>query len=175
MDKDFLIFGLGVVAGYVTNIVVAWVTHYLNISRDETKQRIDKQNKNIVQVQSYLNDYFDAANLMVDLETKVVSMNTIDGADKVLDRIDELINQTRKTMGYLPLLKDTELLNIEGEWFVTFWTEKRRLLDLISSVDASLAINQQVELNRISLFNKNIATLHGKMQQRLIELSRKVK
>lgn len=175
MDKDFLIFGLGVIAGYVTNIVIVWVTHYLNLSRDEAKQQIDKQNKNIEQVQSYLNDYFDAANLMLDLEIKVVTLKAIEGADKVLDRIDELINQTRKKMSYIPILKDTELLNFEGEWFIAFWTEKRKMLDLINSIDVRLPINQQVELDRISASNKNMATIHSKMQHRLIKLSQSVK
>ncbi len=165
---------LAILVPFIGGILVVYIAHFLSKSREQEKTRIDEVKKNLEQLQAYFNHYFDAGNLIMDLETKVLTMNTIDDCPAVLDRIHELVNEARKKFKYMRLVKDSEIIRMEKEWVETILIEHRKLLDLIGTIEKKLPINNQIELSRVYLFNKSIASLYQKITARLDELAQKV-
>lgn len=173
---------LRILVEFIGAILVAFITYFFTRSHYERKRRDDladrdfnirmeATNKKLEEVHAYLNDYLEAANLVISSELDTVIRRTVVKSKADLDKITDLLQSTTKRMPNVALLNDSELLNLNGEWLINFRAEHTNLMNLIDAIRRDEVVDQSAITLRIAEFSGKTGVLYAKMKTRLDKLS----
>lgn len=166
---------LAIIVGFAAVVIAPFVIHFLNQKRDETKRRIDSEDKKIEEAQKYLDAFSDISLKLTHYHNHIILSQNTERYSKELEKINELMATTATKVTSIALLGDKELIELDDALVSVIKSELQLIVGIQAKINSGENFDKEIMLAIVPEFSTGKSQVLGKMYSRLNTISQNIK